>query len=80
MERVVAALERAGRIQLHRDAGDWLELAVSNLELEVIPISPGIAARSIADQLITATAIELDVPLITADQSLRASPAVRTIW
>lgn len=88
--REVAALDHAGRIRLDRDAGDWLEQAVSEHGLEVVPISPSIAARSTriaqnfhgdpADQLIAATAIELDVPLVTADEDLRACPAIRTIW
>jgi PIN domain nuclease of toxin-antitoxin system len=33
-----------------------------------------------ADQLIAATAIELDVPLLTADERFRALPALRTVW
>ncbi|MDP1822394.1 MAG: type II toxin-antitoxin system VapC family toxin [Archangium sp.] len=88
--REVATLERAGRIQLDRDVSEWLDEAVTALALEVVAISPSIAARSThiaqdfhgdpADQLIAATAIELDVPLVTADEQLRASPAVRTIW
>lgn len=63
---------------------------LDGLAQPVIEISPEIAARSVriapnfhddpADQLIAATAIELDVPLVTADERLRASPALRTIW
>ena len=88
--REVAALARAKRIELDRDVGDWLGQAIEELAIEVVGISPSIAARSTrvaqnfhgdpADQLIAATAIELDVPLITADENLRACAAVRTIW
>lgn len=88
--REVALLSHQGRVTLDRDTAEWLDEAVTQLDLEVVPISPRIAARSTrvaqnfhgdpADQLIAATAIELDVPLITADERLRASPAVRTIW
>jgi PIN domain nuclease of toxin-antitoxin system len=69
---------------------EWLTSAIETFDLEVIAIDPRIAARSThiaqnfhgdpADQLIAATAIEFDVPLITADAKLRASPALRTIW
>ncbi len=72
------------------DVARWLESALAEFEIELVPIDARIAARSVrvaqnfhadpADQLIAATAIELDVPLITADERLRASPAVRTIW
>lgn len=88
--REAAFLAHSGRIRLDRDARDWLDQAVTQLQLELVPISPAIAARSTriaqnfhgdpSDQLIAATAIELDVPLITADEHLRGSPAVRTIW
>ena len=56
----------------------------------MVPIDVQIAARSVriaanflgdpADQLIAATAIELDVPLVTAGQRLQHSPALRTLW
>lgn len=88
--REICHLARVGRIELDRDPAEWLEAALEELTLTVVPISPAIAARSTriaqnfhgdpADQLIAATSIELDVPLITADELLRSSPAVRTIW
>lgn len=88
--REAAWLDQSGRIRLDPEAAEWLEQAVSRFKLELVPISPAIAARSTriaqnfhgdpADQLIAATAMELDVPLVTADENLRASPAIRTIW
>lgn len=88
--REIAALHRAGRLELSDPPREWLSAAIDQLELEVVPISPEIADRSTriaqnfhgdpADQLIAATAIELDVPLITADDKLRSSNALRTIW
>ncbi|HEY1087046.1 MAG TPA: type II toxin-antitoxin system VapC family toxin [Archangium sp.] len=88
--REVAVLVEQERLSLEGPTADWLRQAIQELELEVVEISPEIAARSTriapnfhgdpADQLIAATAIELDVPLVTADERLRASPAVRTIW
>ena len=84
-------LAAAGRIELPEEPlTEWLEEALSTHDVDVVPISPRIAARSVriaqnfhgdpADQLIAATAIELDVPLVTADERLRSSPAVQTIW
>lgn len=88
--REIAALTRAGRIEVDGDLSDWLSDALRTHEIEIIPIDVAIAARSVriaehfhgdpADQLIAATAIELDVALITADERLRSASAVRTIW
>jgi PIN domain nuclease of toxin-antitoxin system len=88
--REIAALQRAGRIEVDGSLAEWLNDALTQLKVEVVPIDARIAARSVrivehfhgdpADQLIAATAIELDVPLVTADELLRASPAVQTIW
>lgn len=88
--RELALHVAAGHLTVADDLATWLADLVENAQAEVVPIDPRIAARSSriaqnfhgdpADQLIAATAIELDVPLITADERLRASPAVRTIW
>lgn len=88
--RELAFLAQAGRVDLELDTDEWLETMVRAHNLEVVPISPRIAARSVniaqnfhgdpADQLIAATAIELNVPLVTADERLRRSQALRTIW
>lgn len=88
--REVAALERAGRVAIEGSVSAWLGDALQELDIQVVPIDVQIAARSVriaanfhgdpADQLIAATAIELDVPLATADERLRSSPALRTIW
>ena len=88
--REVAALHRAGRLEVEGSLSEWLVEALEALSIEIVPIDARIAARSVriaenfhgdpADQLIAATAIELDVALVTADELMRASPAVRTIW
>jgi PIN domain nuclease of toxin-antitoxin system len=88
--REVAALMRAGRVEVEGSLAEWLGDALRELSVEVVPIDVQIAARSVriaenfhgdpADQLIAATAIELDIPLVTSDERLRASPAVHTIW
>jgi PIN domain nuclease of toxin-antitoxin system len=88
--RELAALHVQGRFSVAGDLGDWLGELLLEGEVEVVPIDIRIAARSVriaenfhgdpADQLIAATAIVLDVPLVTADEKLRRSPALRTIW
>lgn len=88
--REIASLSAAGRVDLTMSTREWLHEALETLQLEVVPISVEIADRSTriaqrfhgdpADQLIAATAIELDAPLVTADEKLRASNALRTIW
>ena len=86
----VAKLVSLGRLKLDRDVEQWLDAALAETAVEVVPIDAEIATRSTriganfhgdpADQLIAATAIERDAMLITADEKLRASSAVRTLW
>jgi PIN domain nuclease of toxin-antitoxin system len=88
--REIALLHAAGRVDFDDPLVEWVEDALEELGIQVVGITPRIAARSVriaqgfhgdpADQLIAATAIELDVPLVTADERLRASSAVRTVW
>lgn len=88
--REIAMFARAGDVEVDGEVSGWIEDLLSEQELDVVAIDARIAARSVniaqnfhgdpADQLIAATAIELDVPLITADERLRKSSAVRTIW
>ena len=88
--REISAIHSRGQITFTAPLERSLDDALEAFDIEVVPISTRIAARSVnvaqnfrgdpADQLIAATAIELNVPLVTADQRLRASPALRTIW
>lgn len=88
--REVAQLTAVGRLRFDRDAEQWLEEALAASAIEVVPIDAEIAVRSTriaanfhgdpVDQLIAAASLVLDVPLVTADGNLRASPAIRTIW
>lgn len=88
--REIALLVAARRLEVEEPLAEWLDEAVAELGAEVLGIDSRIAARSIrvaanfhddpADQLIAATAIELGAPLITADERLLSSPALRSIW
>lgn len=86
----IAKLVSVGRLELDRDVERWLEAALDETGIEVVGIDATIAARSTriaanfhgdpADQIIAATSIVRELPLVTADETLRASAAVRTIW
>jgi PIN domain nuclease of toxin-antitoxin system len=59
-------------------------------ELRLEPVSADIAARAgnlaepmhgdPADRMIVATAMVLNVPLVSADEKLRALPGLRSLW
>ena len=86
----VAMLCAKGRLRFDRPVGEWLEQAVDETAVEVVPISAAVASRSTAlgtafhgdpaDQLIAATALVHGLTLVTADERLRAFAAIETIW
>ena len=86
----IAKLVSSGRLQFDRDVERWLDAALEETQIEVIALSAAIAVRSTriaanfhgdpADQIIAATSLVQEVPLVTADERLRASPAIRTVW
>ncbi len=88
--REVASLVSKGRLLIDRELREWLEAATAAAEIEIVPIRPSIAARSVqlgrefhgdpADQIIVATAVVDAIPLVTKDDKIRAYPAVTTIW
>ena len=82
-----------GRIDVEEHAGPWplwLRNAAALPELEILPLSVDVAIESEhlgdgfpadpADRLIAATARVHGLTLITADQHIRTSGAVRTLW
>jgi PIN domain nuclease of toxin-antitoxin system len=84
----LAMLIERGRIQPGVEAREFIELALAAGPVEVLPVTPAIACRSVAlpvhggpaARLIAATAIEHSAPLITADGRLLACPVVKTLW
>lgn len=84
----VAFLLRAGRIDLRRAPREFFADLFSNPSYQPYDISVEqafIAAdiglgRDPFDALITAAAIDLDLPLITRDEAIVASKRVRTLW
>lgn len=92
----VATLLTQGRIALDRPLEAWLEDMQADPGIEVVPLSARAAIQSHAlgvagfhgdpaDRLIYATAADLLVPLVTADERMhdfaeRAHPKVRIVW
>jgi PIN domain nuclease of toxin-antitoxin system len=85
----IAMLIRKGRLDPGTDGATFCRLALDARGVRVLPITPEIAVESTrldlpqgdpADRLIAATAIAHGAVLLTADQSLRASPVVETLW
>ena len=94
----VATLLAHGRFALDRTIDEWLADMEAEPRVEVVPLSARAAIQALsldragfhgdpADRLIYATAAEQMVPLITADERMRAfargesaAVAVRVIW
>lgn len=73
----VAMLAAKGRLHFHVDVQDWIDVSLSQIGLQIVPISPQIAVASTrlpgelhqdpADRLIVATARTEQMCLITRD-------------
>jgi PIN domain nuclease of toxin-antitoxin system len=86
----IAALLRRGAVAQPGLLGPALEQLVDQTGVLVDPLTVAIAALAIdlprtfprdpADRLIAATALNHAVPLVTADEGIRKSGVVTTIW
>jgi PIN domain nuclease of toxin-antitoxin system len=84
----IALLLDKRRLRARLAWDDWLLAAQAMPGLSIEPLSAGCVAeagkiRGLADpidRLIVATAIHLDVPLLTADAAMRAAKIVPVIW
>ena len=76
----IAMLAQKGRLRLGREVGAWIEAALAQPGLSLMPIKPAIAVDSVrlpgefhadpADRLIIATARHEAWPLMTADAAI----------
>jgi PIN domain nuclease of toxin-antitoxin system len=83
----VAKLVEYGRLKLDRSIGLWLESALAEPGVSLLPLNPQIVVESTqlpqpfhrdpADQLLVATARVLQCPLMTEDGKIAAYPHVR---
>lgn len=79
-----------GRLEVDRPALEWLQAALGEPRVELVPLSPAIAVQSTrlgaqfhgdpADMLIVATAQLEAAPLVTKDQRIIDYEGVETIW
>jgi len=86
----VATAAVRGRIALDREPLEWMQEALALPRVELLPLSPAVAARAAAlprrfpgdpaDRLIVATAQVEAAPLVTRDDRLRGQPGLETVW
>lgn len=79
----LALAQRRGRLELPLPAREWFELALTGSDIELLPLTPSIAARAVNladihrdpfDRIIIATALELDAQLISVDGIFASYP------
>lgn len=86
----IALLIEHSRLVLPQDLASWVAAVEGINYMHSIPVDNRIAVASIqlpaglpkdpADRIIVATAIQLSIPIVTADHKMRAYPHVQTIW
>ena len=85
----IAMLAAKGRLQLPQPTKAFMDDLILALDLEVLPITPAIAALSQtlalphkdpADRIIAATALVHRATLVTADELLRRLPGLAILW
>jgi PIN domain nuclease of toxin-antitoxin system len=85
----IAKLVEKRKLSLPVEIEQWFERALSYPGIQLLPITPDVAITSTrfpgdfsqdpADQLIAATALVLNCPLITSDNKLRSYSLLTTI-
>jgi PIN domain nuclease of toxin-antitoxin system len=87
----VTMLVEAGRIELDRPAGRWIEQALADSRTQSLPLTSTVAVQAAllgregfvgdpADRIIYATTRAAGARLVTRDRSLRAFDPRGTIW
>jgi len=84
----VAVLTRSGRVALKTSVRDYFDHVFSNACYQMLDVTADQIfdandlgfTRDPFDGLICAAARSLDLPLITRDEAIRASGAVRVMW
>lgn len=82
-------LAERGRIQVPLEPEQFLKNLILGLRLTIFPITPAIATlaqsnvfphKDPSDRLIGATALHLDMGLLSADRFLQKVPGLKVIW
>lgn len=83
-------LARKGRVDLRPSPSEWVLDALRRSAPTAAPLTHGIALRSEAldgfasedpaDRFLVATALELDLALVTADGAMHEFEAIDTLW
>lgn len=86
----IALLVKRNRLKLSCAAAKWIGVVEALDCTFSVPVDTNIAVASVelpaglhqdpADRIIVATAITMNIPLVTVDQKIRAYPHVQTIW
>jgi len=86
----VAKLVEKERLSLTMPVGQWIDLALAYPGIQLLPLDPKIAVASTrlpptfhndpADQIITATAREMNFSIATDDGKILAYPHVKLAW
>jgi len=86
----IAMLISKKRLTVDSTAAEFIDLIIQSQNYQVQPITAKIAELSVslgseinadpADRLISATSILNNMSLVTADQNLRGTTMVKTIW
>ena len=84
----LAVLVRKKRLTLDRDLLEWSEHALEDPKLELLPLTPAVAALGSeleihgdpGDRIIAATALLTGAALVTKDAQLRGYGALKTVW
>ena len=86
----VSMLIKRGRVEIATTAANFINLFLESRNVSVIPISAEIAELSTnlgseinsdpADRIIAATSIIHNAQLVTADENLRKSSLIDTVW
>ena len=86
----VAMLVSKGRLQLVMEVRDWIRASEDLPFIQFVPVTNTIALRAVhlpdkslldpADRIIIATALELDLVLVTKDKKIQKVTRVKTVW
>jgi PIN domain nuclease of toxin-antitoxin system len=84
----IALLENLGKIKLDKRFDFWANELLSGNGFEIVALEPSIISKSVGynfnddsfDKVIVASAVELDVPLITKDVAIAEANLVEIYW